>query len=263
MVKPGLSIAVAQERTLQPTVSPIQRAFLALGELAQGAKSASDIARALGVNRSTALRLLHELEGTGYVTRDARTKEYATVPARFYALIQSHDDHADWSEQVDPVLRELRDQFGEATMMAVPANGAMVYLAFFPSTHLVAVRERLGTVRPMHASALGKAYLSALDERALDAELARIQFVGGTDKAARGPIELREKLDRARARGYAIDLDETFEGVTCVAAPLRIGTSVIGAVGVSGPSSRFDEARIAEVGQRVAEVLQPLGGTAR
>ncbi|MHB8398712.1 MAG: IclR family transcriptional regulator [Candidatus Limnocylindrales bacterium] len=247
----------------RPSVSPIQRAFLALESLAEGARSASDIARVLGVNRSSALRLLQELEATGYVMRDGRSKEYATVPARFYSLIVSHNDHADWSEQVDPVLRDLRDEFGEATMMGVPANGAMVYLAFFPSTHLVAVRERLGTVRPMHASSLGKAYLSVLDERALDIELARIQFVGGTAKAARGPMQLREKLERTRARGYAIDLDETFEGVTCVAAPLWIGTSVIGAIGVSGPSSRYDEARIAEVGERIVEVVRPLGGPGR
>lgn len=260
MARPELSTAVGAERAPRTTASPIQRALLALEELATGPKSASDVARVLGVNRSTALRLLQELEGTGYIARNLRTKEYGTVPARFYSLIQNHHDHLDWSEQVDPVLRELRDQFGEAAVMAVPANGTMVYLAFFASTHPVAVRERLGTVRPMHASALGKAYLSALSEQALDVELSQLRFVGGTDRAAQGPLELREKLERTRARGYAVDLDETFMGVSCAAAPLWIGTSVIGAVGVSGPSSRFADGRIEEIGRRVANVVRPLGG---
>ena len=103
--------------------------------------------------------------------------------------------------------------------MGVPANGTMVYLAFFPSVHLIMVRERLGTTRPMHCSALGKAYLSALDDRALDSELALLTYRGGTERAARGPIELRERLEETRKRGYAIDRDETSEGATCVAAP--------------------------------------------
>ena len=241
----------------------MQRALRAIEELANGPRSASEVARALAVNRSTALRLLQELEESGYVARDPRTKHYQTVSTRFYALIANHEDHADWSEAVDPILAELRDEFGEATMMGVPANGTMVYLAFFPSTHLVAVRERLGTVRPMHASALGKAYLAALEPDALDVELARLSFTGGSPRAAKGPIELRERLAAARERGYAIDRNETFDGVTCVAAPARIGRALIGAIGVSGPSSRFDDAQIGQVGERIGELMRPLATPVR
>ena len=85
-----------------------------------------------------------ELESIGYVRRDPASKRYTIIPARFYQLISSHVDHADWSVVVDPVLSDLRDQFGEASMMGVPANGTMVYLAFFPSVHIITVRDRLG-----------------------------------------------------------------------------------------------------------------------
>jgi DNA-binding IclR family transcriptional regulator len=234
--------------------SPVRRAFAALESLADGPRTAADIARVLGVNRSTALRLMSELQMLGYVRRDPSDKRFATVPARFYPLMGSQVDHADWSEFIDPALAALRDEFGEAAIMGVPANGTMVYLAFFPSVHLVAVRERLGTTRPMHCSALGKAYLSALDDRALDGELALLTYRGGTPKAARGPIELRERLERARHSGFAADLEESFEGATCVAAPLRIGGSLVGAIGLSGPSARLGDERVAEIGQRLIEV---------
>ena len=243
---------------LGATASPVRRAFAALESLAEGPRTAADIARVLHVNRSTALRLMSELQALGYVRRDPADKRYTSVAARLYPLIGAHADHADWSELVDPALAALRDQFGEAAIMGVPANGTMVYLAFFPSVHLIAVRERLGTTRPMHCSALGKAYLSALDDRALDGELALLTYRGGTHKAARGPIELRERLERARQRGYAIDLEESFEGATCVAAPLRIGPSLVGAIGLSGPSARLADARVAEVGARLVEVTRQL-----
>lgn len=233
--------------------SAIARAFRVIELLAEQPRSASQAARATGVNRSTALRLLQDLEATGYVARDAVTKHYSTVPTRFFALVAAHQDHADWSEAIDPVLADLRDESGEATMLGVPANGTMVYLAYFPSTQLVAVRERLGTVRPMHASALGKAYLAALPQALLDVELGRLNFEGGSPQAAKDPIELRDRLNATRELGYATDRNETFEGVACVAAPVHIGSTLIGAIGVSGPSSRFTDERIAEIGARVLE----------
>jgi DNA-binding IclR family transcriptional regulator len=58
---------------------------------------------------------------------------------------------------VDPILSDLRDEFGEAAIMGVPANGTLVYLAFFPSIQVIMVRKRLVKTRPMHCSALGKA----------------------------------------------------------------------------------------------------------
>jgi len=238
----------------------IGRAFRALEALVQGPLTAAAIAQVLGVNRSTSLRLMTEIESLGYVVRDPATKFYALAPARFYPFISSHPDHLDWSMVVDPILAELRDEFGESSIMGVPANGAMVYLAFFPSAHLIMVRERLGTTRPMHCSALGKAYLSALDDRALDSELGLLSYQGGTQLAARGPIELRERLEETRQRGYAIDRDETAEGASCVAVPARIGGSLIGAVGLSGPSSRMTDQRIAQMGSRLIEVSQKLAG---
>lgn len=241
----------------------LTRAFTTIETLADGPATAAEIARTLDVNRSTALRLLTELEATGYVRRDPRTKRYSNVTTRFYALIASSEDHADWSEIVDPILSELRDEFGEAAIMGVPANGTMVYLAFFPSVHLVAVRERLGTTRPMHCSALGKAYLAALSPQALDAELALLTFRGGTDLAAKGPIELRERLELARGRGYAHERNETFDGGTCVAVPVRIGRSLVGAIGLSGPSSRFNDERIRVIGERLVAVTRRLGGPVR
>jgi DNA-binding IclR family transcriptional regulator len=243
--------------------SHIHRAFQALEALVSGPQTAASIAQVLGVNRSTALRLMTEIESLGYVVRDPETKSYAIAPARFYPFIASHGDHLDWSMVVDPILSDLRDEFGEAAIMGVPANGTMVYLAFFPSIHVIMVRERLGTTRPMHCSALGKAYLSALDDRALDGELAVLKYQEGTDRAARGPIELRERLNDTRKRGYAIDRDETFEGGTCVAVPARIGGTLVGAIGVSGPSSRIGDQRIAEMGARLMQVSLRLAGAQR
>jgi DNA-binding IclR family transcriptional regulator len=76
-------------------------------------------------------------------------------------------------------------------------------------------------------------------------------------------MELRERIDATRARGYAIDRDETLEGASCVAVPARIGGSLIGAIGLSGPSTRMSDQRIAQMGQRLLDVSGRLAGPAR
>jgi IclR family acetate operon transcriptional repressor len=233
--------------------SQLARGLAALELLAIAPRSAADVARELEVNRSTGFRLLQDLEVLGYVRRDPETRRYGSVPERFYGLVGGENSDWDWSQTVHPVLAALRDETKEATILGVPANGSMVYLAFFPSLHPIAVRERTGSVRPMHASSLGKAYLSTLSAAQLDVELARLSYEGGTSKAAQGPIELRSRIDEVRERGYAVDRGESLEGVTCVAAPVRVAGKPVGAVSFSGPSERFDEAAIERLGTRLIE----------
>jgi DNA-binding IclR family transcriptional regulator len=238
-----------------PPESRLRRGLQALEELSVRPQTAAELARVLGANRSTALRLLLELEDAGYVSRDVDTKRFSTVAERLYALAMPPDDHWDWVELIHPVLASTRDEFGEATMHALPASGTMVYTAFFPSLHPIAVRERIGTERPLHCSALGKAYLSALDRKSLDLELGRLTYEGGTLRAARGPLELGRRVADAHDRGYAVDREETFDGVVCVSVPTRIAGALVGAAGVSGPADRLPEERTEKIGRALAERL--------
>ncbi len=202
--------------------------------------------------------MLGELEELGYVQRDPGSKQYSTRAYRFYNLVINHHEHSDWSNLVLPVLEVMREESGEATVLSVPANGMMVYISYYPSDHVVVVRERLGAVRPMHCSALGQAYLAALRSEALDLELGRLRYEGGTDRAAKGPLELRARVEQARTQGYAVDRDETFEGVSCVATAVRIQGVAIGSVAVSGPSVRLSADRLAALGRLLVQHVAAL-----
>jgi DNA-binding IclR family transcriptional regulator len=247
--------SVQQPRAARAT--SLRRGLAALELLASGPRTAAALARDLEINRSTALRLLRELEAGGYVTRSAASKRFALVSSRFHAILARADGHADWTQSVNPVLERLRDETGESTLFAIPAHPNMVYVVFFPSTHAVAVRERVGTMRPMHASALGKAYLSALESSALELELRELSFAGGTSAAAKNAGELRAMVAGARDAGYALDREETFAGVACVAVPVTIGGAVIGAASVSGPASRISQLGIEMLGEQLIDAFRP------
>ena len=107
-------------------------------------------------------------------------------------------------------------------MFVVPARDRMLYVAFFGTDHPIGVQESIGSARPMHASAVGKAYLSALPPGTLDVVLGRLDYSEGTENAAKGPFQLRDMLDDVRRQGYAYDCDETFVGLSCVATAVVV-----------------------------------------
>jgi DNA-binding IclR family transcriptional regulator len=234
------------------------RGLRAIELLANEPRTAAELARLLGINRSTSLRLLQELSSAGYVTRDSETRAYAPVASWLWGIAANTNDHADISETLAPILSRLRDEYGEAMAYAIPVGGSMVYVLYFSSHHHIALREQLGTVRPIHCSALGKAYLSGLDATSLDVELGRLDYLGGTRAGATGPLVLRRRVIESATRGYAIDAGETFEGSACVAVPVWLRDSLVGAVGCQGPSNRLSQARLDEIGQRLAVEVRAL-----
>lgn len=238
--------------------SLVARVFQALELLAEGPRTPSELAIAIGIDRSSAQRLLRQLSTTGYVAQGLRSKRYGTNGARFLRLVSYTPDHTDLSELVDPILRAARAHHEEATLLAVPARGSMVYAAFFPSRQMLGVREQLGAIRPMHCSAVGKAYLSALDDDALERDLGRLTFEGGTARAATDRATLYRQVLEARRIGHAVDRGETSLGVSCVAVPLLIGSTLMGAIGLTGPSSRLPDTLLARVGRDLTAATSSL-----
>jgi DNA-binding IclR family transcriptional regulator len=251
----GTPAAAPPEGPAEP--SQLQRGLRILELLTSGPRSAASIARELDIHRSTALRLLRELESARYVRRNAE-REYALVLERILALVPEGTEHSDLIETINPILRQVRDESQEAVNFSLPAGDSMVYASYYPSAQVVSVRERAGAVRPMHCSAIGKAYLSALPVGDVDEQLGRLRFVGGTQRAPKGPLELRDQLEASRERGYALDLQETLQGVVCVAVPVRVGGVAIGAAGISAPADRMPDEQLLKYGERLRSLFDEL-----
>ncbi|PZG43021.1 hypothetical protein C1I98_19055 [Spongiactinospora gelatinilytica] len=236
-------------------MSHIRRGLMVLEQLATRSATAAEVGRLVNVNRSSALRILGDLVDAGYVARDDATKEFTIRPERFYGLIVNHPAHEQLMEKIGPLLKRLTGETGEASLFAAPANGSMVYVHYQPSSEVLTLRERIGTVRPIHCSAVGRAYLLTMDGKTLDEVLGTLDYSGGTDRAAKGPLELRRRVEEARSAGFALDIDETLVGASCVAAPLNHNGRCIGSIALSGPTSRMPPDRLVELGALVAREL--------
>ena len=110
------------------------------------------------------------------------------------------------------------------------------------SNRALRVGGRLGRSMPAHCTSTGKALLSMLSEDELlrlypDEELPRL-----TPNSIGTRTELVKALGDIRARGFARSREESEEGVTSVAVPLRATRSPRLAVNVSVPVSRMTDA---------------------
>jgi DNA-binding IclR family transcriptional regulator len=112
----------------------------------------------------------------------------------------------------------------------------VVHHVFRPDTSLQILE--VGSLLPLHATALGKAVLAYLDQEV------RVDLVGGEPAKLTGQTlvtsaALGRDLDAVRERGYALEKEEAVLGEGGVAAPIFDRYSeAIGAIGVVGPRER-------------------------
>lgn len=210
----------------------------------------TDVASALGVEKSNATHILKTLVAAGYAEQDA---------ARRYRLTQkaappAHDEHSledivACKETWRPALETLVAQTQECAHLAVLVKSRVWYIDKIDSTLPLKVDHPIGSLSPLHCTALGKAFLAFGDAHADDA------LAGYTRKTITTPARLQAEIEATRERGYAIDDEEFATGIRCVARPVYDNDGVmIAAIGVSGPSVRVDDERLAELGRIVMSV---------
>jgi DNA-binding IclR family transcriptional regulator len=199
----------------------------------------AEAAELLGVARSTAHRLLAALRRRGFVVQDRPNGAYRPGPAlREIGLAAL--TRIDIRRIARPVLEQLRDETHETVSLAVLEGPTVRFVDGVESTRSVRVGNRTGVVRPAHTTAVGKAILAGLP----DAELARI-YPGGrlpataAEAAVRDLGTLREELADVRARGWALNWEESTDGMCAVGVALvDAAGQPLAALGIAVPTSR-------------------------
>lgn len=202
--------------------------------------SAGQIAERLGLSRSATYRILGLLRQRGYLEWD-RAADRLELGQQAVLLGMAALASFDPFLAAQAHLRDLSRGLSEAALMAVRDGEQMVYIAHEDVTdHSIAVRRLLGVRRPMHATSLGKAYLSALPIDEADELVDRLDLQGFTETTITDQARLRTELDEIRARGYSIDDGENEPDVVCYGASIRDERGMpVCAISVAGPRDRM------------------------
>ncbi len=225
--------------------------------------SLREVARSSDLSEATALRYLTSLASGNMVERDPATGVYR-LGLELYRLGQRALAQRDVHRIAMPYLRALRDEFQETVNLASRLHHQIVMLEVLDSPRSLRKGVGPGAVDSWHSTSVGKAILSRLPWRDIEEILRHHPLIRLTPNTITRPERLQKDLGQSRRRGYAIDNEESDEGLKCVGAPVldHYGEAQF-AISVSGPASRMTPDRLVTVGAAVcratADVSQELG----
>lgn len=235
----------APARADADTVQSVDRA-LAIVELllrAPAALTAREVAEGIGINRTTAHRLLTSLHRRGWIERAAGGGYRPSL--RYLALVRASLTGRDLVAEVRPTMERLSLLSRETVHLGVLDNHDILHIDKVDSPEIVGVSSRIGTRATPHVTGLGKALLASGSDAELEAYITQARtreapFATLTDAEA-----LRAEIRRGRERGYSIDEGESSAGVRCLAVAIRgVEGSPLFALSLTGPSGRFTPDRL-------------------
>lgn len=208
--------------------------LLAVGD--HGRASATELSRALELNRTVTHRLLATLHARGFVRRDGDIYLLGPVLARLGEHVAPT-----LRAVAQPVMERLSEQLNETVVLSVPDDvQAVVVGQALGRRHMLRVEHTVGSRHPMQLGASGRALLAFQDETVVRRVLRR-------EKDAES---YRAQLAEIRRVGYAVSHDELSHGVHGLAAPvLEPDGRALAGMAVIAPVQR------AEVLRTVAEPL--------
>lgn len=215
--------------------------------------SITELAAELGIDKSSASRLVQTLAIYGYAEQDAASRRYRLGP-QVVRLSRSLLTRMPLRDAAKPFLRQLVERTGECAHLAILAQDQALYVDQVESAASLRVTTGVGTLAPLHCTALGKCLLAFDNGIASPQELPSF-----TPRTITDPQALRLHLEQTRRQGYAVDDEEYDFGVRCVAAPVfDYRGKVIGAIGISGPAGRMGLDRLPHFAQVVLDAAREL-----
>jgi DNA-binding IclR family transcriptional regulator len=211
----------------------------------------SELSRALNLKKATTHRLLASLRRRDIVAQDPLTRRYH-LGMRLWQLGMLALNQVDWIDRARPYLRQLRDETGETTHLAILDEGQVLYIDKVESEHSLRMPSQVGRRLPAHCTGVGKALLAYLTPSALAEVIERHGLASFTPATITERHLLVSELAAVRERGYAVDDEEIEPGLRCIAAAIRGHSGeVTAAISIAGPSSRVRREELDRYADRV------------
>lgn len=219
----------------------LERAFAILEEIARNRHGIrlAELSKRVGLHSSTTFHLVRTMVALGYVQQSKETKRYR-IGRPLFTLAAGSLDEVELVSLATPVLEDLTGATRESAHFAVRSGDSVVVIAKTSGAGAFQLTDRVGVVRPAHATALGKVLLAALTPAQLERCIESRGLHALTPKTITEPERLRREIEEVARTGVAFDDGEFDPEVRCVAVPVRDFTGqVAGAIGISGPIWRL------------------------
>jgi DNA-binding IclR family transcriptional regulator len=209
--------------------------------------------------KSSVFRILHTLEVSGYIERDAAGRYLVAPELRTTGPRQLRGVLADAAAGV---LKDLSREFRETVSLAMRFENRIEVIATLESPHLIRMGNTVGRIVPPYASSLGKA-VTAFQPEDIRERLVRSYGIHAfTERTLTDEVELKREFERVRSRGYSTDIEESVLDGCCFGVPiLDARGNAIAALSISAPKTRVRDDQLQK--RIVASLRRAAEGIAR
>jgi IclR family transcriptional regulator, KDG regulon repressor len=210
-----------------------------------------ELAEMLDVDRSTIHRLLGTLQQRNYVVQEPINKRYS-LGLKVIELSRRALDGINLRTIAKPYLKRLSRETGESTSLFILTNSHAICVDYEASPSPLAVTNDTGVVYILHATAGGKVLMAFMSENQRQNIINTNPLTSFTPRTITDYNVFNMHLQQVRDQGFALDDEERYVGVRCIAGPIRDHTSkVVAGISMSGPATRVTLDRVTELARHV------------
>jgi IclR family KDG regulon transcriptional repressor len=223
----------------------------------------TEIARELGMQKSTVFRLLATMQEFGIVRKTREGTGYR-LGMRIFELGSVVANTFDLRDIALSYLHKLSEQTGETVHLGVLTETDIMSIEAVNGQSTLKSTILIGKRTPLYCTSVGKAILAFQPPQIQNEIIDKTNFIKFTENTIVDREALIAELKLTYQRGYAVDDMEHEIGVRCIAAPIWDASGhVVASLSVSGPSIRINEVKIPELAQLVirttGEISKELG----
>lgn len=213
----------------------VRNAILVIEYLARAdnPQNLSTISKDLGMNKSTAYRLLSTLEESNYIHQNESTRQYS-LGARVSWLSTRFLEKNELRRTARPFLEAMSQKINETIHLGILEHSGVTYIDKINGREAVIMASQVGGRTPVHCTALGKALLAYQPEPKWHEYVEQNGLPAKTESTITEPEQFYIELKKIRDSGYSIDNIENEDGIRCVASPIfDANNNVVAAVSIS------------------------------
>ena len=207
------------------------------------------IAKAMQMPKSSAFNLLHTLLSYKYVRKPDNSPRYQ-LGLRLFEVGSAAVNHVDVTSVIRQYMADISRSCNETMHCGILSGLDVLYIDKMESTQSIRMSSHVGVRMPLHATAMGKAFLACLTNDEVLSLYDGMELVALTPNTITHLSALLKQLEIIRQTGYATENQESNQNVSC------IGVAIKGkddrpayALSISAPSFRMGENELAGYGQ--------------
>lgn len=236
--------ADVEERRGTPVIEAVDRALLALTMLGErDSVGVSDVAQELGVSVSTAHRLLTTLSRRGFAEQDERRRYRGARAPVVRPPVPESRSLGEVIRSIRPFLADVHEETGETVHLCLLRRDRTTFVDGIESDRPGRVALRVGATLPAHVTSGGKAILAKMSREELGTLYP--QGIEPWGRSGAGSLDsLWRELGRVRRCGFAVNTEESEEGVAAVGAAIGPVGGGAFAISLALPSPRSTRERM-------------------